>query len=169
MFAAALGIEILCIAFAELGQNAGFYIFGYSVQGAAIAYVMGYGLAGFATFLNILGRSKGATCEEEDSCCCSSILETAGRKGLVPNLYGTLHDFAEGAKKLVSLHRQPDLAATLKASIVVLVTAESACILAAETVDLALYQYSILVSVPLSLLAGALAIVAPLAYRKARS
>lgn len=165
MFAAALGIEILCIAFAELGQNTGFYIFGYSVSGAAISYAMGYGLAGFATFLNILGRSKGAMCE--DSCC--SILENVKRKGLLPNLYGTLYDFAAGAKRLASLHRQPDLKHILKSSLVILVTAESACILVAETVDLALYQYSILLSVPLSLLAGTFAIVAPLAYRKARS
>ena len=50
MFAATLGIEILCIAFAELGQNARFYIFGYHVTGAAIAYAIGYSLAGFATF-----------------------------------------------------------------------------------------------------------------------
>lgn len=165
MFAAALGIEILCIAFAEMGQNTGFYIFGYSVGGAAIAYAMGYGLAGFATFLNIIGRSKGTMCE--DSCC--SILENVERKGLLPNLYGTLHDFAAGAKKLARLHELPNLQSTIKSSLIILVTAESACILVAETVDLALYQNSMLLSIPVSLIAGTFAIVAPLAYRKAKS
>lgn len=87
----------------------------------------------------------------------------------MPNLYGTLHDFAAGAKKFVQLHKQPNLRLTLKSSLIILVTAESACILAAETVDLALYQYSVLLSIPISLLAGTFAIVAPLAYRKAKS
>lgn len=96
---------------------------------------MGYGFAGFATFLNILGRSKGAMCE--DRCC--SVLESAGRKGLLPNLYGTLCDFATGAKKLAHLHSQPNLGSTLKSSRIIRVMAESVCIITAETVDLALY------------------------------
>ena len=54
----------------------------------------------------------------------------------------------------------------VKSSAYVLVTAESACILTAETVDLIFYQYSILLAVPLALLAGAFTVVAPEAYRK---
>jgi hypothetical protein len=50
----------------------------------------------------------------------------------------------------------------------ILVTAESACILTAETVDLIFYQYSILLAVPLALLAGAFTVVAPEAYRRKR-
>jgi hypothetical protein len=46
------------------------------------------------------------------------------------------------------------------------VTAESACILTAEVVGLALYQYSLLVSVPLALVAGAFAIVAVQYFKK---
>jgi hypothetical protein len=46
-----------------------------------------------------------------------------------------------------------------------LVTAESACILTAETVDLVFYQYSLLLSVPLALLAGAFVVVAPQAFK----
>lgn len=45
LYAAALGIEILCIAAAEIGENSGFYLFGCSPSGIAIAYVMGYALA----------------------------------------------------------------------------------------------------------------------------
>jgi hypothetical protein len=77
MFAAALGIEILCIAFAEVGEKAGFMLFGYRFPGAAIAYAMGCSLAGMSTFLTILGRSRGTGCE---GCC--SLLENAGRKGI---------------------------------------------------------------------------------------
>jgi hypothetical protein len=57
----------------------------------------------------------------------------------------------------------------LKASLVILITAESACILTAETVDIIFYNYSILLSVPLALIAGAFAVVVPEAYRKSKS
>lgn len=163
MFAAALGIEILCISFAEIGENAGFYIFGLNPAGIAIAYVMGYGLAGLSTFLTILGRRSGT----DDAGCCS-VLEHGGRKGFLPNFKGTMSDFIAGIKKLSGLHRQPDLKSILKSSLVILVTAESACILTAETVGLLLYQYSVLLSIPLALAAGAFAVVAPQAYKKSR-
>lgn len=78
-------------------------------------------------------------------------------------------DFATGADRLWRLHRQPNLKAILKSSVVILVTAESACILTAETVDLLLYQYSLLLSVPLALLGGAFTVLAPEAYRKIRA
>jgi hypothetical protein len=50
-----------------------------------------------------------------------------------------------------------------------LITAESACILTAETVDLLFYNYSILLAAPLALLAGAFTVVVPEAYRKVKS
>ena len=56
LYAAALGIEILCIAAAEIGENTGLYLFGFNASGIAIAYAMGYVLAGFTTFVTILGR-----------------------------------------------------------------------------------------------------------------
>ncbi|MGI0019461.1 MAG: hypothetical protein ACREAY_03210 [Nitrososphaera sp.] len=165
MFAAALGIEVLCISFAELGENAGLYAFGFNPAGIAMAYAMGYALAGLATFLTILGRSRGAECG--DGCC--SILENAGRKGFWPNFMGTMRDFAVGAKRLARIDREKNLKAVLKSSLVILVTAESACILAAETAGLALYQYSILLSAPLALLAGTSVIVAQQAFKKVRA
>ena len=67
---------------------------------------------------------------------------------------------------MLQLHKQPNLKYILKTSLFILVTAESACILTAETVDLIFYQYSLLPSVPLALLAGALTVVVPEAYRK---
>ena len=50
-----------------------------------------------------------------------------------------------------------------------LVTAECACILAAETAGLALYQYSMLLAVPLALLAGTSAIVEQQVFKKAKA
>jgi hypothetical protein len=164
LYAAALGIEILCIAAAEIGENSSLYIFGFNPAGIAIAYAMGYALAGLATFLTILGRYNG-----EMACGCCSVLEQNARKGLVANLMGTMRDFEAGVVKLRHLYRQPNLKQMLKSSIVILVTAESACILTAETVDLIFYQYSLLLSVPLALLAGAFTVVAPEAYRKIKA
>ena len=56
LYAAALGIEILCISAAEIGENLGLYIFGFNIVGIPIAYALGYMLAGLVTFVTILGR-----------------------------------------------------------------------------------------------------------------
>ena len=42
LFAAALGIEILCISAAEIGENSAFYFFGYHLQGIILGYIIGY-------------------------------------------------------------------------------------------------------------------------------
>lgn len=141
-------------------------MFGFNTLGIIIAYVMGYRLAGFTTFVTILGRynySSGQTC----SCC--SVLEQDSRKGFITNLKTTFANFFTGFKKLPYLHNQPDLRNILKMGLVILITAESACILTAETVDIVFYNYSILLSVPLALAAGAFAVVVPEAYRKSKS
>jgi hypothetical protein len=161
---AALGIEILCIAAAEIGENTGLYLFGFNLVGIPIAYAMGYALAGFATFAAILGRYNYASNNGKiDSCC--SVLEQGAGSGFIPNLKVTFKNFVIGITKMPYLHRQPNLKYVLKSSAYILVTAESACILTAETVDLVFYQYSIFLAVPLALLAGAFTVVAPEAYR----
>ena len=173
LFAAALGIEILCIAAAEIGENTGLYIFGFNAGGIAIAYVMGYALAGFVTFVTILGRygnhlqgRKGQSIEGIDSCC--SVLEQDSTQRFMPNLKTTFTNFASGFKRLFGIRRQTGMKTILKSSLFILITAESACILTAETVDLIFYQHSILLSVPLELLAGAFTVIAPVAYRKSK-
>jgi hypothetical protein len=57
----------------------------------------------------------------------------------------------------------------LKTSLVILITAESACILTAETADLIFCRYSVVFSIPLALLAGAFTVVAPETHRKTRT
>ena len=165
LYAAALGIEILCISAAEIGENTGLYLFGFNLIGVPIAYAMGYALAGFTTFAAILGRYNYASNNGKiDSCC--SVLEQGAGSGFIPNLKTTSKNFVIGITKLPYLHKQPNLKYVLKSSAYILVTAESACILTAETVDLIFYQYSIFLAVPLALLAGAFTVVAPEAYEK---
>jgi hypothetical protein len=173
LYAAALGIEILCIAAAEIGENTGLYLFGFNAGGIVIAYVMGYALAGFTTFVAILGRygnqqrcDAGNGKQGIDSCC--SVLEQDSTQRFVPNLITTFSNFASGFRRLFSIHKQTGIKTILKSSLVILITAESICILTAETIDLIFYQYSILLSVPLALLAGAFTVVTPVAYKKAK-
>jgi hypothetical protein len=162
-YAAALGIEILCIAAAEIGENTGLYLFGFNLIGIPIAYAMGYALAGFTTFVTILGRYNYGSNDKIDSCC--SVLEYGANYGFVSNIKATFRSFAIGLTKLPQLYNQPNMKNIVKTSLYILVTAESACILTAETVDLVFYQYSLLLSVPLALLAGAFVVVAPQAFK----
>jgi hypothetical protein len=173
LYAAALGIEILCIAAAEIGENTGLYLFGFNAGGIVISYMMGYALAGFTTFITILGRygnapqsENGIDACEMDSCC--SLLEQNSTLGFVSNVKTTFVNFALGFRRLFKIRNQRRLKSILKSSLFILVTAESVCILTAETVDLVFYQYSMLLSVPLALLAGAFIVVTPTAYRKAK-
>ena len=161
-FAAALGIEILCISAAEIGQNSAFYFLGYHFQGIILGYIVGYAAAGFTTFMTILGRYDPNT--RIDSCC--SMLEQQSNKGFLPNLFATFKNFGVGVYKLSTLHRQSNIRHILKSSLIILVTAETACILTAETVDLIFYKQSMLISIPLALLAGTLAVVMPEAFKK---
>ena len=164
LYAAALGIEILCIAAAEIGENTGLYILGLNHIGIPIAYAMGYSLATFTTFVTILGRYRYSPGDRIDSCC--SVLEQDANKDFISNVLTTFKNFGLGLRKLKELPNQPNLREILKTSIVILVTAETACIITAETVDLIFYKQAFYLSVPLALLAGAFTVVAPEAYRK---
>jgi hypothetical protein len=167
IYAAAIGIEILCIAAAEVGENTALYLFGFNPSGIAIAYSLGYALAGFTTFATILGRYNYGS-PNQNMCSCCSVLEQDNQKGFISNLKTTFKNFAVGIKKLPYLYKQNNLKTILKTSLVILITAESVCILTAETVDLIFYKYSILLSIPLALIAGAFTVVVPEAYRKIR-
>ncbi len=74
MFVAALGIEILCIMSAEIGQNSGLYILGFNHLGITLSYLIGFLLAGFSTFMSILGRhdfSNTYNVKTRGGGCCS--------------------------------------------------------------------------------------------------
>ena len=164
MYPTALAIEVLCICAAELGENSSFLLFGYkTVIGITLGYVLGYGLSTFTTFATILGRSNYSG----QMCSCCSVLEQDS-KGFVVTLLKTFKNFTIGLKKMTQLSKQPNLKSILWTSIIILVTAETACILTAETIDLIFYRHSLFISIPLSLLAGAFAVVIPEAYRKTK-
>lgn len=147
-----------------LGENFAFYYAGYNLNGIILGYVAGFAAAGIATFLTILGRYDLKS-QKIDSCC--SVLEQHASKSFIPNLITTFRNFARGLLKMPHLYSQPNLKQILRTSFVILVTAESACILTAETIDLIFYNYSVLLSIPLALLAGSITIVVPEAYKKA--
>jgi hypothetical protein len=126
LYAAALGIEILCIAAAEIGENTGLYLFGFNLVGIPIAYAMGYALAGFTTFATILGRYNyyGSSRKKIDSCC--AVLEQGAGSGFLSNLRTTFRNFAVGIAMMPQLYRQPNLNYIIKTSLYILITAESA-------------------------------------------
>jgi hypothetical protein len=93
MFAAALGIEILCISAALIGENGAYYFLGYNLQGIILGYIFGYTAAGVATFMTILGRYDIRN-TKIDSCC--SVLEQQSSKGFLPSLItGSLQENKE--------------------------------------------------------------------------
>jgi hypothetical protein len=120
IYAAALGIEILCIAAAEIGENTGLYLFGFNFSGIAIAYSLGYALAGFTTFTTILGRYNYGS-PNQIMCSCCSVLEQDSQKGFISNLKTTFKNFAVGIKKLPYLYKQQNLKSILKTSLVILI------------------------------------------------
>lgn len=164
MYASALGIEILCILSAEIGQNSSFFLFGFKTPSEiTMSYIMGYGLAGFTTFATILGRYNLE--RVVDGCC--SVLED-GSNGFMSNIKITFNNFVIGIKKMPQLYKSPDFKQIIKTTLYVLITGESVCILTAETVNLAFFRHALWLSIPLSLLAGAFAITAIEAYKKTK-
>jgi hypothetical protein len=113
----------------------------YRFQSSRIvfAYALGYALAGFTTFITILGRYDNVhqnenriTACEVNSCC--SLLEQDSTQGFVSNVKATFVNFALGFRRLFKIRNQRGLKTILKSSLFILITAENACILTAETV-----------------------------------
>ena len=113
--------------------------------------------------MTILGRYTGTGLRIE-SCC--SILERQSNKGFLSNMFLTFGYFSKGVRKIIYLKKEPNLKYILKTSMVILITAESACILTAETIGIVFYNYSLLLALPLALLVGALTVVFIDAHKK---
>jgi hypothetical protein len=160
LFLAALGIETLCVASAEIGGIMGFYFFGFSALAIVMSYMLAYALAGFVTFASILGRAAADHYPHATmacSCSCGSLLEHGAESGFASNIKLTFRSFASGIKRLpTTLYRESNAGGIIRTSLVILVTAESACILVAATVNLLMYQYSVMLAISLALLAGIL-------------
>ncbi len=169
-FIAALGIEVLCIICAEIGENIGLSIFGFNLYGIAIAYILGFALAGFSTFMTILGRYDFENIKEAKHIrgCCSFLEENSG-KGFIFNLITTFVNFKRGFAQFFNNWDNPQMKNILKTSLIILITAESACILTAETVTLLFYQYSIFLAIPLALVIGTFTLTLVESTRKIRN
>jgi hypothetical protein len=164
LYASALGIEILCILSAEIGQNSSFFLFGYKTPfGIIMSYVLGYSLAGFTTFATMLGRYD---LERVVDGCCSALEHESS--GFVSNLKTTFKNFGVGIKKIPQIYKMTDFRKIVKTSLHVLITTESVCIITAETVNLVFFRHALWLSIPLSLFAGALAITLLEAYKKTK-
>ena len=87
---------------------------------------------------------------------------------VIANLCITFLNFSTGIRKILKIGKQHNIKYILKTSVFILITAESVCIITAETVDLVFYNYSLFLSVPLELMAGAFTVVAPEAFKKSR-
>ncbi len=169
VFVAALGIEILCIISAEIGENIGLSIFGFNPWGIVIAYFLGFVIAGFSTFMTILGRldfNDDGNIKKTQGCC--SFLEGNSNKGFLFNLKFTFLNFGKGLTQFIQHRNNPQMKSIIKTSIVILITAESACILTAETVTLVFYQYSMFLAIPLALLIGTFTLTLVESGRKIR-
>ena len=165
MYVSALAIEILCIMSAEIGENTGFFLFGYQrIDGISIGFVLGYALAGFSTFASILGRYNLDNVMEG---CCSAL--DCKERGFISGFKTSFRNFGLGVTKIPHLYKQPYAKQILKTTLYVLVVSESLCILSAEIIDYVFYRHSLWLSIPLALFIGAFTIAAVESYRKIKS
>ena len=106
--------------------------------------------------MSILGRydlSKNSNIKIDGGCC--SFVDKNSNKGFIFNLVETFLNFKRGIE-LLKNKNNPQMKGILISSVVILITAESACIITAETVDLLFYKASLFLAIPISLLAGRL-------------
>jgi hypothetical protein len=143
---------------ASLGEYIGFFLFGnVSSFSIAAAYVSRYCTAGAVTVITIIGRKRAD--HEILDLNCSSLLANNSARGFLPNFVSTLTNFIRGIRELREIPGQSEFKSLIKTSIFIFITAESFCIVSAETVGLVLNNYTILVSLPVGIFIGALAIV----------
>ncbi len=72
-------------------------------------------------------------------------------------------------KMVPHLYELPNLKHVIKTSVYILITAESACILTAETVNFAFFRQAMWLSMPLGLFAAAFVVTAIESYKMTRT
>jgi len=152
MYPSAIGIIVLCVVSSQIGQGISFVLFGYhDIFGIAMSYAIGYGLASLTTFCTIIGRYN---LNQGIGGCCSA-LEKGSNLSFARNIKNTFHDCWTGIKTMPRVLRLPNAKNIVLTSIYILITAESACILTAETINLAFLRHAMWLSMPLGLFAAA--------------
>src|SRR5690349_12098286 len=164
-YPSAVGIIVLCILSSQIGQAISFVLFGYNdLFGVIMSYSLGYGLASLTTFCTILGRYN----QKHGLGGCCSALEQGSNIGFISNLKITFQNCWIGIKSLSHLMELPNAKNIIKTSIYILITAESACILTAETVNLAFFRHAMWLSMPLGLFAAAFVVTIIETYKMTR-
>jgi hypothetical protein len=165
-YPSAVGIIVLCILSSQIGQGISFLLFGYhDLFGILMSYTLGYGLASLTTFCTIMGRY---TSKQGLGGCCSAI-EQGSNVSLISNLKNTFRYCGIGMKRIPHLYKLPNLKYIIRTSLYVLVTAESACILTAETVNLVFFRQAMWLSMPLGLFTAALVVTMIESYKMTRA
>ena len=153
MFPSALGIEIICILSSVTGESIGFYLFGFNVVGIIYSYSLGFIVAGFTIFLVILGRYR-----EHQSLTLGCHDNHQFHLGFKSNFITTFRHFKNGWFSIPILFYNSNRNHLLKKALYLLLTAESICVITAQTTDFLLYNFSVFLSFPLALIAGTLVI-----------
>ena len=153
LFPSALGIEIICILSSITRESLGFYLFGFNVLGIIYAYSLGFIVAGFTIFLVILGRYRE---HQSFNLCCHD--NNQFLLGFKSNFITTFKHFKNGWYSLPLLFYNKNKNKLLKRALYLLLTAESICVITAQTIDLLFYNYSVFLSIPLALIVGSLVI-----------
>jgi hypothetical protein len=153
LYPSALGIEIICILSSITGESLGFYLFGFNIVGIIYAYSLGFIVAGFTIFLVILGRYRE---HQNFNLCCHD--NNQFLLGFKSNFITTFKHFKNGWYSLSLLFYNENRNKLLKRALYLLLTAESICVITAQTVDLLFYNYSVFLSIPLALIVGSLVI-----------
>ena len=164
-YPSAVGIIVLCILSSQIGQAISFVLFGYNnLFGVIMSYSLGYGLASLTTFCTIFGRYN----QKHGLGGCCSALEQGSNIGFISNLKITFQNCWIGIKNMPHLVELPNAKNIIKTSIYILITAESACILTAETVNLAFFRHAMWLSMPLGLFAAAFVVTVIETYKMTR-
>ena len=121
--------------------------------GIIYAYSLGFIVAGFTIFLVILGRYRE---HQNFNLCCHD--NNQFLLGFKSNFITTFKHFKNGWYSLSLLFYNENRNKLLKRALYLLLTAESICVITAQTVDLLFYNYSVFLSIPLALIVGSLVI-----------
>jgi hypothetical protein len=134
-------------------------MFGFTPIGIIYAYSLGFLVAGFTIFLVIVGRYKehkniNLGCHDD----ANGNHYHQFQLGFKFNFITTFKYFKNGWCNLSFLFYNPNRTQLLKRALYLLLTAESICVITAQTVDLFFYNFSVFLSIPLALISGAFVI-----------
>ena len=155
MFLSALGLELMCFFSASTGQTMAVYWLGFNQTGITFGFIIGFALAGFLTLCTILGRMKKTSqgLFAHDGC---SVLS---HSSFITSLRSTVSAFLIGIRILYKLPSLPNSTVIIKNALIILITAESCCIITAEIVDMIFYRSALLFSIPMAIAGGAASIM----------